>query len=242
MEDSKNQKLYDFIEEVKGTKSKEETWNVLLRLFNDQGFEHASLNFDIEDGKEVQVVHTAPEWVLDSWIENVGCANDLAIQHCLSNASPYFSGDKLFPQTPSDEFMEWWNSLQDIDVRTSADFPVRFNDGCSGTIGLYTELESAEFTRLFAESGSLLHFASVIAAERYHAQWRSDHVPHLLTEKETECLRLLGTGLQRGQIADYLSIKPVTVDYHFQNIKRKMSAKTREQALAIAALNGMIQF
>lgn len=55
-----------------------------------------------------------------------------------------------------------------------------------------------------------------------------------LTKREKECLWLLANGLDRNQIADALGVAVATVDFHFANAKKKLDAKTREQALARA--------
>jgi DNA-binding CsgD family transcriptional regulator len=47
-------------------------------------------------------------------------------------------------------------------------------------------------------------------------------------------LRWLAAGLRYDRIAERLGISLVTVELHVANAKRKLDAKTREQALAIA--------
>ena len=55
-----------------------------------------------------------------------------------------------------------------------------------------------------------------------------------LSPRERECLRWLAAGLRYDRIAERLGISLVTVELHVANAKRKLCAKTREQALAIA--------
>ena len=57
-----------------------------------------------------------------------------------------------------------------------------------------------------------------------------------LSKREGQCLTLLATGLRRGQIAQTLGVTVVTVDLHLSNAKRKLDARTREQALVRAVL------
>lgn len=61
-----------------------------------------------------------------------------------------------------------------------------------------------------------------------------------LTGREADCLRYLGMGLRTKEIAHRMGVQPVTVEYHFTNARRKLGARTREQALALALRAGLI--
>jgi DNA-binding CsgD family transcriptional regulator len=61
-----------------------------------------------------------------------------------------------------------------------------------------------------------------------------------LTAREREVLAWLWSGHQTARIADRMGIEPVTVTKHLASIRRKLGARTREQALAIAMLEGLI--
>jgi DNA-binding CsgD family transcriptional regulator len=61
-----------------------------------------------------------------------------------------------------------------------------------------------------------------------------------LTAREREVLLWLWSGHQTARIADRMGIEPVTVTKHLAAIRRKLGARTREQALAIAILEGLI--
>jgi LuxR family quorum sensing-dependent transcriptional regulator len=49
----------------------------------------------------------------------------------------------------------------------------------------------------------------------------------LLTQRETECLRLAGQGLRDTEIAVQLAVSRKTVNFHIENAKRKLGAPTR---------------
>lgn len=50
----------------------------------------------------------------------------------------------------------------------------------------------------------------------------------------------LASGLRTAAIADRMGIAPVTVALHLNGARRKLGARTREQALALALRNGHI--
>lgn len=61
-----------------------------------------------------------------------------------------------------------------------------------------------------------------------------------LSLRERECLLWLSRGLRTSAIADRLGIAQITVNLHFKGARRKLSAATREEALAKAILEDLI--
>jgi DNA-binding CsgD family transcriptional regulator len=62
-----------------------------------------------------------------------------------------------------------------------------------------------------------------------------------LTDKEREVLGELAAGLTTDEAAQALHVSPHTVRSRVKNALRKMGAKTREQAVAIAIREGAIE-
>lgn len=54
-----------------------------------------------------------------------------------------------------------------------------------------------------------------------------------LTPREREIMQEMVSGHRRQDIAKNLDISPVTVDVHAAKIRKKLSAKTREESIAI---------
>lgn len=61
-----------------------------------------------------------------------------------------------------------------------------------------------------------------------------------LTDREQEVLRLVARGLTNPQMAERLVISVSTVNFHVHNILDKLGAKTRTEAVAIAAREDLI--
>ncbi len=61
-----------------------------------------------------------------------------------------------------------------------------------------------------------------------------------LTKREQETLALVARGLTNPQIADRLSISVSTVNFHVHNVLDKLGAKTRTEAVVLAAREGLI--
>jgi DNA-binding NarL/FixJ family response regulator len=71
-------------------------------------------------------------------------------------------------------------------------------------------------------------------------QERPERLPHSLTEREAEVLRLLARGQTNQQIAQELVVSSLTVKTHVQRIIRKLEVSDRTQAAVRAAELGLL--
>jgi DNA-binding CsgD family transcriptional regulator len=62
-----------------------------------------------------------------------------------------------------------------------------------------------------------------------------------LTAREVQCLERLASGQSNSDIASGLKISLPTVALHLSNARRKLGAKTREQAVAVAVARGLVK-
>ena len=76
---------------------------------------------------------------------------------------------------------------------------------------------------------------AMLAASR-----RADEQAVSLTPRELATLELMAKGLTNPQIADRLVISASTVNFHVHNVLDKLGAKTRTEAVVIAAREGLI--
>jgi NarL family two-component system response regulator LiaR len=63
----------------------------------------------------------------------------------------------------------------------------------------------------------------------------------VLTVREQEALDLVARGMTNPEIADKLMISVSTVNFHVHNVLDKLGAKTRTEAVVIAAREGLIE-
>ena len=63
----------------------------------------------------------------------------------------------------------------------------------------------------------------------------------LLTIRETEVVRLVGTGRSSKQIALVLGITPKTVESYVEHARLKLNAANRSQLMVRAALLGLLE-
>ena len=69
---------------------------------------------------------------------------------------------------------------------------------------------------------------------------RSIRTAAALTPREREVLQLLAGGCHGRQAARELGLSPETVQTHIRNAMRKLNARTRVQAVAIAVDAGVV--
>jgi two-component system, NarL family, response regulator LiaR len=77
-------------------------------------------------------------------------------------------------------------------------------------------------------------------ADRLLREIHSPENPEALTKRETEVLRLLGSGLANKEIAVELSLAETTVKTHVGNIMMKLGVSSRTQAALHAVRIGLI--
>ena len=64
----------------------------------------------------------------------------------------------------------------------------------------------------------------------------------LLTDRERECLLWACRGKTRGETASILRISERTVEFHFENVMRKLGVHNKFHAIATAIHLGLVSF
>ena len=98
---------------------------------------------------------------------------------------------------------------------------------------------------LLASDGSHLHESEESLLEKIqqfieHLDKQSEILPHELSPRETEVLRLVAKGLMNKEIADRLNISINTVLSHRKNLTAKLGIKTVSGLSFYAMMNGYI--
>ena len=114
-----------------------------------------------------------------------------------------------------------------------------FNHNSYGAIGVsLAELSDTEFDKMWKDKNSdLIQVLGLL-----DIGMREQHLTEIvnLTPREKEVVEWLTVGLRPDQIADRLSIGYRTVDKYIDSAKRKLNARTRDQAVAKALILNVI--
>ncbi len=111
----------------------------------------------------------------------------------------------------------------------------------AGAIGyLLKDTESDELIRAIKAASQGQVQLSPKAAARLMREVRAPESPEVLTERETEVLRLLAKGKSNKEIAYDLTISEPTVKTHVSSILGKLGVSSRTQAALHAARIGLV--
>ena len=134
---------------------------------------------------------------------------------------------KCAPMDPSDprKVRQLWGEAADGGMRNA--LLIR-SSGPSGQV-LITRIVTGSQDIRPADRPILDSLAVVYSTLRFrlHEQAYDRPTGAILTQRETECLRLAGLGLTDTEIALRLGVSRKTVNFHIENTKRKLGAPTR---------------
>lgn len=113
--------------------------------------------------------------------------------------------------------------------------------GIRGVAGwnIGSSLRGAEVDALRADREHALRLAARYAHDMLTAAQCPGPHP-TLSRRKAECLALLTQGLRTKDMARQLGLSPVAADLYLSNARRKLGARTREQAIATALTLGLL--
>jgi DNA-binding CsgD family transcriptional regulator len=122
--------------------------------------------------------------------------------------------------------------------------PVHLPRGRTGSVSWYARAAAADRTALLAQHGDVLrlaahYFMDLVYSLRPEAN-SDDQPPFHLSDRELECLTWAALGRTDTEIGAMIHRSPTTARFHVDNAVRKLGARNRTQAVAIAALHGLI--
>jgi DNA-binding CsgD family transcriptional regulator len=169
---------------------------------------------------------------------------DASIRHCAHSLAPMATG-LGFARAAGDE--GWAGMCADAEAAGFGDglaLPLRGARGSLyGGMALITRERGAAFVAWRAARGRLALLTAQLAAQRLLLLAEAeDPVPlPRLSPRERECLLWLLAGLRNDRIAERLGLSRATVDLHLARARRRLGARTREQAIAKALTLGLLQ-
>jgi DNA-binding CsgD family transcriptional regulator len=118
-----------------------------------------------------------------------------------------------------------------------------------GGFVIYADSADAAHAMANEQMQGRLRLLAAVMAAHYRPETDCPHsgalqghyqVNDLLSAREREALKWLSAGLRTAQIAVRMGIEPVTVNKHIYCAIRKLNARTREHALALALRDGLL--
>lgn len=237
-------RLGDFLSSLNDTCSLDDAWQTSVNFMRGLGASHVGISAYSQETKPT-LMWTTPSWVEDMYLSEVYPDHCPAVEHCFESATPYFGGLELENQNqslrPSRRHLLEEQSNIEIRSGMSVSINTHFTKD-KGVFNFDTNLRACEFGDFYREHGTTIHLAGIIAFEQIRSLMNAEEAKEFhLTPRERECLLWLSRGLRNDRIANRLGLRPVTVEFHLANARRKLGAITREQALVIAVHKGLIE-
>lgn len=226
----------------------DQRWACGTRLLQDCGSEWITAGTAARaSGAALAIRTSTPADLMRDYMDQRLYLQDPWMQLCARTAAPDHLDVRRELAAPSRPDKTRMSRLfADHGVRRAVLVPC-YGGGRSGGIVLYARSDDA--ARAFADPDAMSRARLVVAlfaasyrpetdrslsADRYTAH-------NALTPRECEVLRWAYAGLRTSRIADRMGLQDVTVTKHLLSVRRKLKARTREQALAIAVRDGLIE-
>ncbi|MEM8541652.1 MAG: LuxR C-terminal-related transcriptional regulator [Pseudomonadota bacterium] len=235
-------RLDAFLEDLRNSDQIGDVWSASISVLAELGFDHISyLMVRLSAPNDCPLVYTTmPKWWTEVYLSADQLCNDPLFRFC-GNLKPRLTGSDYLDLYPALSPIERDRVLAagDIGCRTGFASPINMIGGgrCGGW-NFGSSMSRAAFDNAYPkirEQVQLIGLYAHTRLETFLLQRENDTKPgSILSPREQECLSFLARGGRTSSIADLLGISPATVEFHLKNIKRKLGASTREEALVKA--------
>jgi DNA-binding CsgD family transcriptional regulator len=259
-------RAYDFVTSLRAFNTSDQIWDSVCSFFKAEGFmmvSHGYLpNTDaIPQNKQTFVASNIPpspqrksktpapmrfvstQDAMDFFFHH-GFKYDPILYKPTVGFDPYLTGpDFTTSEQFGDKYFNIMNEVKTLGMSSGFVAPlVDYGTGNIGRFAIGTPLVKKDIIRLINERADTYKLIMLLADEYLRAlPSQSDIEAMGLSPREVECLLWLAQGYRVDRIASRLNITNATVNLHFANVKKKLQASTREQALVKAIVFGIIR-
>lgn len=169
---------------------------------------------------------------------------DPMAQHCVENITPIDWKNICETGTGDNAVSKFMREARNRGLRNGVSIPVHGGKGDSAVVSFAVHRKNNIPDDKINKSTPYLYLLSVYAhqaAMRVSVSNHSDQQTQtVLTRRERECLIWVAEGETAWDISNRLGIVESTVIFHLQNSIKKLGATNRQQAVAKAALMGLL--
>jgi len=230
-------RLHDFLNALDDAELVDDAWESTLAYMRDLGANHIGIQ-SYSKGSDPVRRWSTPPWVAEMYRETVYPSHDPKLEHCREKMTPYFYEKEFWEREPDlpGPRRQLDEEIVAVGNRSAVAFPNHTVSKQSwGYFAFTADVDKAEFERLFVDRGAEIQLAGIGAFNHIRNLADKEEASSIgITKRERECLLWLGRGLRYDQIADRLGVRTVTVEFHIAKARRKLNARTREQALVKA--------
>ncbi len=257
------QKIADFTTRILGADKSTDVWEIGNRFFLDLGYDgvfhgahelrrgenaptpqQISTHYYAPVFSNIQTSDSLKTW-LSAYLNEGDDAHDPLFKYFDEIPPSFNSGSEFISNYPFlgavDRAVIY--RAEAFGYRSGVGIPMPFKEQKQiGGWNFLSRLKRRDFEALHKRTAPILHLSAALVHRELEARQAKRPRQNIrLSPREKECLLWLAAGLRTSQIAEKIGIKPVTVDMHMRNARLRLNAKTREQALAIALIEGHIK-
>ncbi|KIC39028.1 hypothetical protein RA27_17890 [Ruegeria sp. ANG-R] len=238
--------LIDFVDALAGLNSAEDRWNEAVVQSKLMGLDAILVGEADGIKKQIYWMNTnMPEDWITEYLEEDYMSVDAMLENLAWDAQYHIveSGRMKRAEARSDKEHALDHGLKSAGLASL----VGSRFGESGKRGVYVTLCSGGSMQTAEKDSAidLTMFAALLATSitepiQSPANLKLQSMTQLLSQRQQEVLELLAAGYQTARIAERLKISEAAVNKHFFLARRALGASTREQALAIALKQNLI--
>ena len=238
----------DFAQALESANTALGRWDVVSKHFRETGFDVVNCGMlDCQRQQVVGIYTTMSEDWMNYYVDQGYAKHDVWFERVKTNPSSFVftpeRAEHLFGQIGSQDAKQLAD-VADVGIRTSmCQVYVSPGSVLSG-FNLGTSLTTDKFLKFHDELGDQIALETAIAAAFLSpptsansrvAGWHGDlYRSELLSSRECEVLKWLACGLKSEAIGGRIGISTATVHFHTRNACRRLKARSREQAVAVA--------
>lgn len=139
-----------------------------------------------------------------------------------------------------------WRCLDHLGLSTALIIPTHLPQGRFSNVGIYWDPDRplAEWRRTIAAHGDMLFVIGHYFCDTMDRKFLAKRAPgpdSKLTPREIQCLSWVALGKTNGETASIVGIARATVRFHLENAMRKLGARNRAGAVAVAYAKGWLR-
>lgn len=239
-----NNQLLDFVSDVRIAKSVTDAGDSFLKFAESTGacVVHAFMGTELDYHRAT----TLPDWEVEAECNFPDLLSAHTVKSVRAGIPQVLWGVDIDRENPlatesGKRFGEERYRL--FKQRSAVTFPMPEADASynGAGVGLGFEDKGDVFERRMSRSGGALAVASFAVHSKMQMLLAKERSQSPLSKRQVEVLQFMASGHRINSIADLLGITVATVNLHLAQVKKKLSVRTKEQALAMALTNKWIE-
>jgi len=232
------------LQEIIAASTIEEVWEKAVPILKQIGpHRFTYLHAPFSQGR--RFFTTGDSWITQTWVEQISslrCELKRAFEMNVSGPFLWGNGQGTATRLISPKEQQFTEQLTQAGYINNLCIPIwGVTPKQQGLLSVLTKNNNESFESFVIENYTFLYaLAHIIHVRIVLLLTKEDSLRIRLSKRERDCLFCLSTGLRNNRIAQKLGISESTIEFHTHNARRKLAAKTREEAITKALLLGLL--